>query len=599
MPNIFRAKFVPMRILWVVAYLACVAYSLYLMSNSIRKYLRYETSTSIQYISSLPTDFPAVTICNLNPFNELYSIKHMRTALSNINMSQNCNILKGNKINYTANVIAYGLLGFNDSETLFCNASQYPNTSVEVLNGFQVEWCNKTNQAFARFTPYTQLIDFLNTLGNQGPNLNLNLKLNYAFDIFNWTKPEWLNYMLNSGWANMTLDAWLAEYLVDKSELFNPANNSDDCLKLKSSSEIDILLDIIKRNLANSNLSDFDKYWFGFNLGYDMMKSCDFNNQKCLDDFFKTKNSNFTVSWNNNYGRCSTFNDGTKAPILTTSESGPNRGLKMTLSVGKISFKSFNCRAAQIISRILSDSPTIAKFAYRSGLYLLVHNQSKPMQNLDGGIFVAPGLETYIAISRTFISKQPEPYSNCLASLVPFSNYSRTIFNYFSIFNVTDYDQEFCTHLCHQDKLIKKCNCSSLAITTLNGTRYCENDDEKECEKNFDALFTSSNPEDFCENVCRPQCESQMFDYSTSSSKFPTQDYINSNPTKKPMLRFILNYKDNTYTQVSENPTFTFEMLLAEVGGQIDLFIGISFLSVLEVLELLVEMTVFYLRLKP
>jgi hypothetical protein len=218
--------------------------------------------------------------------------------------------------------------------------------------------------------------------------------------------------------------------------------------------------------------------------------------------------------------------------------------------------------------------------------------------SLQGGIYVAPGMETYIAVSRTFIKKQPAPYSNCLSDMTPFSGYSTTIFNYFTQFTVEKYDQELCINFCYQDKLIRQCGCASLIISTLNDTRYCENSTEISCETAFDTLYASSNPDEFCEDVCRPECESQKFDYSISLSKFPTEDYTSLHSDQRLKLRFIVDYKDTKYTEVIETPAVTFEKLLGDVGGQIDLFIGISFLSLLEVVELLVELCIlwFYFR---
>ncbi len=183
---------------------------------------------------------------------------------------------------------------------------------------------------------------------------------------------------------------------------------------------------------------------------------------------------------------------------------------------------------------------------------------------------MAPGLETYIAVSRTFISKQPAPYSDCLNNdFESFSAYSETIFDFFNGLNATEYDQDLCINLCYQDKLIKKCNCASLIINKLNGARYCENETEIACEEDFDTDFVSSDPDDFCEGVCKPECEGQKFDYSISLAKFPTQDYINLHPSEKPIMRFILDYADSTYTVVSQEPDVTFEILLGDIGGQI------------------------------
>jgi hypothetical protein len=220
------------------------------------------------------------------------------------------------------------------------------------------------------------------------------------------------------------------------------------------------------------------------------------------------------------------------------------------------------------------------------------------MQSISGGIYLSTGAETYIAISRTFVSKQPAPYSTCITDLSPFSDYSTTIFSYFDQFNVSKYDQELCINFCYQDKLIRNCSCSSLIVQTFNNTRYCQTDEEMLCENAFISMFTKSNPDTFCDDVCRPECEKETFDLSVSQSKFPTQNYINSHPYQNVSLRFIINYKDTTFVRISESPAVTFELLLGDVGGQIDLFVGLSFLTLLEVVELAFQIAFWFYSIK-
>ncbi len=58
-----------------------------------------------------------------------------------------------------------------------------------------------------------------------------------------------------------------------------------------------------------------------------------------------------------------------------------------------------------------------------------------------------------------------------------------------------------------------------------------------------------------------------------------------------------MNYEGYTYTQIEEIPAVTFEQLLGNVGGQLGLFIGISLLSLIECLEILLELAyLFYER---
>jgi hypothetical protein len=54
------------RVVWLLALLT----SLYFIIKAFITYTKYETSVTIENIYETPTDFPAVTICNLNPINE-------------------------------------------------------------------------------------------------------------------------------------------------------------------------------------------------------------------------------------------------------------------------------------------------------------------------------------------------------------------------------------------------------------------------------------------------------------------------------------------------------------------------------------------------
>ena len=53
---------------------------------------------------------------------------------------------------------------------------------------------------------------------------------------------------------------------------------------------------------------------------------------------------------------------------------------------------------------------------YKSGFRVIVHNQSVIPFPDEDGIDVAVGLQTNVAISRTFYNRLPDPYSKCIDS---------------------------------------------------------------------------------------------------------------------------------------------------------------------------------------
>jgi hypothetical protein len=189
---------------------------------------------------------------------------------------------------------------------------------------------------------------------------------------------------------------------------------------------------------------------------------------------------------------------------------------------------------------------------------------------------------------------------------------------------VTLYDQDFCFTICFQDKLIDKCNCSDIITPTIRNALYCETNDQLECLYEFNDFFSKSDLNSLCENACPSQCQSIEYKLGLSTSSFPTLSYAKSiqasssnwynifstlNNTalndseliefcNKGFLKVIISYDNLYYTSVDEVPAMTLNDLLGNLGGQLGLFIGISFLSLVELIELIVtlSLTVYYQR---
>ena len=69
LPNAFRSKLIGIRILWMIAILISISICSWQTIQTIVDYYDYKVNTNIQIISSHEADFPKVTICNLDPYN--------------------------------------------------------------------------------------------------------------------------------------------------------------------------------------------------------------------------------------------------------------------------------------------------------------------------------------------------------------------------------------------------------------------------------------------------------------------------------------------------------------------------------------------------
>lgn len=76
LPNIASSRHKHLKIIWTIAFLGCISICFYLILLTLLDYRTYPVNINIQEIIENPTYFPAVTICNLNPFNSMDTSVH-------------------------------------------------------------------------------------------------------------------------------------------------------------------------------------------------------------------------------------------------------------------------------------------------------------------------------------------------------------------------------------------------------------------------------------------------------------------------------------------------------------------------------------------
>jgi hypothetical protein len=69
--NIARVDNWFLRLIWISAFLSCVGYCIYQIALVVEVYLKYEVTTKYSLVNEAPMLFPAVSICNLNPYDGL------------------------------------------------------------------------------------------------------------------------------------------------------------------------------------------------------------------------------------------------------------------------------------------------------------------------------------------------------------------------------------------------------------------------------------------------------------------------------------------------------------------------------------------------
>jgi len=73
-PKIINSDHIVIKIMWLFFTIGSVSVCFWVLVKTIRDYLEYPVVTNINQISEIPSAFPAVTICSLNPTEKKYSI---------------------------------------------------------------------------------------------------------------------------------------------------------------------------------------------------------------------------------------------------------------------------------------------------------------------------------------------------------------------------------------------------------------------------------------------------------------------------------------------------------------------------------------------
>jgi hypothetical protein len=321
-------------------------------------------------------------------------------------------------------------------------------------------------------------------------------------------------------------------------------------------------------------------------LGYtlnDMIISCYFATTKCTE-------SDFEYFYSKIYGNCYKFNSGRNSsghqiPLVSMSKTGKLMGLKLELFLG------FNNNIG-FIDKI-------------KGAHIIISNQSLPISIYDG--FDVPlGQETNVHLKRELINRLEAPYSECVTDNSLISS------RYFEILNKNRnmYRQADCIDLCLQEFIIEHCKCFEPSLHNFSHNNPCITILGNYCQMGSYANFTNKEEVYFdnCLKLCPTECNSVIYSYTFSSSTYPSRAYaeqlaqlpaikkkfpnkteISYEEIKENILQVNVFYDDFKITVNEEVPKMGIEDLVSNIGGTLGLLIGVSLLSFVEIIEILVE----------
>ena len=153
--------------------------------------------------------------------------------------------------------------------------------------------------------------------------------------------------------------------------------------------------------------------------------------------------------------------------------------------------------------------------------------------------------------------------------------------------------ERYCIGRCVHKAKMRVCQC---------GEFHCETVEKELCGAEIHQKMVLMNN---CSAECPNQCETNRTETSLSMSEFPTYSYmdfmlnkpffrrvyenrtVDRSKLKKSLAKINVFYDELKLTTVSQKAKISFESLISDIGGTLGVFLGASFLSFMEIFEVI------------
>jgi hypothetical protein len=237
-------------------------------------------------------------------------------------------------------------------------------------------------------------------------------------------------------------------------------------------------------------------------------------------------------------------------------------------------------------------------FSASSGLSVYIHSPTFTLtEDVSNNILVEPGTHSSIGLTVTKIKKLSKPFSDCFDDNKVNRDTNTLVGKTISL--IGNYEQDYCLELCHQYYLIDYCNCYQNILTNFkpNNLKLCPKliDSLYSCEFLINEIFYNNKNDADCLKKCPKECE--FFNYEPnviSKSKYPSNEYfdflkilkLNKTSNKSRLISLNIYIGVSSFNKITESQSYGRSRLLGDIGGTMGLFIGISFISFAEIVEL-------------
>ena len=204
------------------------------------------------------------------------------------------------------------------------------------------------------------------------------------------------------------------------------------------------------------------------------------------------------------------------------------------------------------------------------------------------------GANTFIAINKQYNQRLEHPFSSCYKN-------SKS----------KKYNQAICIRTCLHQQIMTNCSCYNALVPGNFSLQPCLTYEQNRCLLDTYYDFFSSKISKSCD--CPEECDTLVYSLSQSFSKFPSKPFaefllqmthlsdkyeIKHENIRESILKLNVYYEHLYFVRISETAKMDFFNLVSGVGGTMGLFIGISFMSFLEIFQLCFRIILILIRRK-
>ena len=202
----------------------------------------------------------------------------------------------------------------------------------------------------------------------------------------------------------------------------------------------------------------------------------------------------------------------------------------------------------------------------------------------------------------------PKPYNDCYDDLSTADKFDSNEFRQTIGLNYT-YQQQQCLKLAIQSYYMTYCSCVDSYFSSYLNIRACTTLNDSTCTYNTNQKIYNEGIYQKLIDKCPLECTQSSYKFTTSISDFPSDSYADwllsdskivtrlqnlygassVDLIKKSMVWITVYFDETKYTLISELPSQTAVDLMGSIGGTLGLYIGISFLSFIELVEIILQ----------